>query len=1350
MEHLSPDSKSSVALTSMQTALLYESNGSERLRVNLEQMLLRFDAGFASQDKITAAWDAVVQRHDVLRTVIHWRSATTPVQRVLPSVAVTVAHQNWDDLSDAVIDDALDHILDQDRDRGFDLQSAPGWRLSSFTFGSGAGAILLSAHHALLDGRSMARILAEFLHHLETGRLPNHSGAATFCDVVAQITAETKSETSEAEAFFTSYLAEFENCGALTLQSDAGSDAEPVHRVHSQTATLSAQTTDDLRAVARQCNATLANLVQAAWGLVLARWEGRDNICIGSVRSGRFAVANSQDTVGCLINTLPLRMSFSLDKTLGTLAQALRTDTCRMHSFEQTSANDIRRAARLAGHETLFDTAVMFERGSLQSLVFDQYRGALRPTITLLEEGGLPLALAAYDGDALRLVLESDEGHVAPETAAHLYRHLCQILRSMAKASAKTRLSQLDMFQEDERAALYALSRPEQKIPDAPRDVMARFTQRVAAQPDAPAITDLSDNRNGSLSYQQLDHKANGLAQSLQDHGVRAGDTVAIALARSPDFVWAMLAVLKLNAAFVPVDPSYPKAHQDHMITDSQARVVIANPGYAVPNGTVLRVDPVAPMRAACPVAAPQNLNTTCAYVIYTSGSTGVPKGVAISRQSFAAHAEALVPALELTSQDRVLQFASLSFDVALEEVFPTLLSGAHLILRDDAMAQSPIAFQKTLVDQKITVANVPTAFWAVITDYLARCLDKGQGGLVSPTLRLMIVGGEQVRPNVLQKWLKVAPNVRWLNGYGPTEATITSTLFEVKAGNWDGDVPIGRATAHARVFVLAPDGSLAPMGAPGQLVLGGQAVAMGYVDRPEQTDEVFRSDLLVDEDATALRVYLSGDNARWGTDGQLRFLGRTDRQVKLRGFRIDLRHVERVLERLLPGDEVLVGVLNRNTPAARLVAWIKSAREFDADAVKHAVQEALPKHMQPDLVQIAAFPTTAGGKVDLKALPHPSAEVVEKSTFEEPRTEGERQVQTAMAAVLGCERLSVTDDFYDLGGHSLIAVELLGRIERDTGIQLGVVDLKQNPTCRGLARILETGSSAPKHIIPIQPKGNRPPLFGIHILGAREGYFEPLAEYLGDDQPIMGVSVGSLDENTPTGIEFTARRYCADLMEYYPEGPINLMAVSLGAYMAFEMAHQLRAAGREVGLLALFDATGPGGRDEYQGIRRVWAHMQRVRYLGWAYPAQVIRNRIHNIRNHFARKQIQDADANGTGGAPMTVFEFIASNELAVQAYTPKPLDVPITIFRAESHFFDTPASKASGLGWEPVARAGVTVLDAPGGHLSMLENPNAATLAVHFSEILEAQQRDQLERTRRHLFQGSQRVAKGRKAST
>ncbi|WP_255010204.1 amino acid adenylation domain-containing protein [Roseovarius sp. M141] len=1296
------------ALTSMQIGLLSESFVATQPWVNLEQVVVHFGNTPVREDQVKAGLKALAQRHDALQMMIRWDDTGRPNQMLKPSDHVPIIVSEKTAAPDEARLDQLEAFLDEDRLRGFDLVDHIMWRANLIRWGGAHAVLVLTIHHAIADGRSMARLAQDLIAFLQTGALPPANPDTMTFEGFCREISETVPNSDEAEAYFKAYLKDTEDAGALNLPEGGGVD--PTQKRKRQiTRTLTIEDGVALRQVAAQNGATLANLVQAAWGILLSRWQGCDAVTFGVVRSGRHAMPNCHDTVGCLINTLPTCVKLDPELTVSDLLSALRQHMLSLHSLEQTPADLIRRSIGLHGAKPLFETAVMFENAGIESLVTDDVPSAWVEKIELREEGGMPLMLSVYAEDAIKILLEYDPSVVGAGIAERMFGHLLRLMGAMSKADDSTRIAALDMLDPGVRETLLGWSMPDSPLEEPGTCLVERFRDVVRDAPDAAALEEIG--QDDVLSFAGLDRRSDRLAKVLQDHGAAPGGIVAVNLSRSADFVVAVLAVLKTGAAFMPVDPIHPDAMRAHMLSDSNAQITIHAGGVTSGDRTTpipQDLDPVAD-----PIACPEENTDQLAYVIYTSGSTGTPKGVRVTRGNLLAHVTALTQAYGMSSEDRVLQFAGLSFDVAIEEIFTTLMSGATLVLRSDEMAESASMFLDQVEAHKLSVLNIPTAFWTVLTKYMGT----SQRG-APPSVRVVVVGGETVSPQTLSEWLAIAPEPRWLNGYGPTETTITCTLFEPDSHQPDEDVSIGRPTAHAQAYVIASDGSLAPKGAVGELAIGGPAVTQGYIGRPGETARAFRPNKFSGKG----RIYCTGDRARWLDCGNLQFLGRQDRQIKLRGHRIELGQVERAVEKCLPGVEMLCDVLDKNTPSARLVVWIASPEAPDLTAVSNDVAALLPSYMRPALVHLPQFPRTPSDKIDRRALPRPAATPPPDAQGKTKATQLETQICQTMAAVLNLPHVDPDQSFFDLGGHSLLSIEFIGRIEVVTGKKLGIVDFRDNPSPRALSKVLEIGSQTSKHIIPIQPQGSKAPLLGIHILGANEEYFHPMARYLGLDQPVMGVSVGSLDENTPTGVEFTASRYCEEINRYYPTGPVHLMAASLGSYVAFELAQQLHASGRNVGMLAFFDAAGPDGRKNVTGFRKIRAHLRRARYLGWGYPAQIIHNRIHNFRHMVATRQINRKSKFEENLPPKTVFEFIASNELAVQDYTPQPIDIPLIIFRSESSFFDSEETKANGLGWASVARAGFKVIDVPGGHLSMLQEPNIPTLASEMQTVLKS----------------------------
>ncbi|MEF3049172.1 non-ribosomal peptide synthetase [Pseudotabrizicola sp. L79] len=1292
-------------LTPMQMGMVYESTLARRPWVNLEQIVVQFEDEDIDVTALRAAWQAVATQHEALRLSILWRKRDVPVQVIRPHIDIDLTYEDWSQMSPNKQQITLDQVLATDRERGVDLEAAPPWRVQLFRLGPRQSVMIWTVHHAFIDGRSMTIVLEDLFETLAGRPMPSeadHSvGFSHYCRALLT------SDTAAAKAHFQQVLADFDQPNALTHdpQDTAQTSALRKQQIHRQIdPALSAALVERAEAA----GATLADLIHAAWGMVVARWTGRDEAVIGITRSGRYIAPDCQRTVGCLINTLPLRMQMTAGKQADLHLADLRRATLALRPYEHAALTDIRRWAGIPGSVPLFETMVMFERQSL-----NQSMRALGPEwhkrrVTLHEEGAMPVTLAVYADREMLIEMEHDPALVPANRARAMLKHLVELLASFAKAPGSEPLSLLKMLPRAEEAALLSLGRPERRLPPLLPCLATLLNETAKQAGAAPALSMVGERDH--LSHEAMNQKANGLAHDLVAQGARPGQIVAICLERSPGFVIAMLAVLKSGAAFLPVDPSYPPDVIAHMLTDSGASLIIARPGHLPAQTTGLRViaPDAAPAQSAPPLPPPDP--DRLAYVIYTSGSTGVPKGVKVPMRAITAHAAAIGAEFGLSQDDRVLQFASLSFDVSIEEILPTLLAGAHLVLRDEAMVGGMSAFLSLVGSLKLTVLNLPTAFWHVLVDDMAQ-----NGHHLPPSVRLVIVGGEQINPRALATWQRLEPKVRWLNGYGPTETTITCTLHEPGPVSPGDDIPIGKPTAHACAYVLAADGSLAPMGAAGDLWIGGPAVSDGYINRPEENAAAFQPDRFTGQG----RIYRTGDRASWRADETLAFLGRQDRQVKLRGFRLDLRHVERVLEQDDRVGRALALVLAQGTPEARLVAWATGAdgqAPPDPEQLRQAVARRLPGHMVPKIMVLNDFPRTPGGKIDKSALPVPKADKASADVGAEA-DEVTLHIARLMARTLGFDQIGPDDNFHDLGGHSLQAVRLIGQIETELGYRLGIGDLHRNPTPRQLADTVDAAQTGPRYIVPVQPNGTLPPLFGVHVLGRNEEYYRPLAAALGPDQPVLGLTVGLLTQDTPIGVEATARCYFEDIQRHYPDGPISLAAVSLGSYIAFDLAQQLLDAGREVRMIALFDAEGPGGRSRVRGLARLMVHVRRLRGEGAAYLLHVLSNRLTDLRNRVEKARVKMASAKGEA-APLTIGTFVAANELAVQAYEAQPIELPLTIFRATENVFDSPESSRDGLGWSPVAQAGFEVIDIPGGHLTMLSPPHVARLARHMAQ--------------------------------
>lgn len=835
-------------------------------------------------------------------------------------------------------------------------------------------------------------------------------------------------------------------------------------------------------------------------------------------------------------------------------------------------------------------------------------------------------------------------------------------------------------------------------------------SEQAERTPDAMAV--IQGDRQ--LTFRELNQRANQLANCLRKKSIGTDVPVAICLPRSLELAVALLGVMKAGAACLPLDPDYPVERLAYMLEDSQAPLLLTQPGLppALGNGQaeVLHLDSDWKILAGYSSentvrsANPENL----AYIIYTSGSTGKPRGVMLSHRGLVNHHCAAVRLYDLGPSDRTLQFSSISFDIAIEEIFPTWIAGGTVVLRNEQMPLSGEEFLRWIGQHGVTVLDLPTAYW----HELVRALTEA-GAALPKTLRLLIVGGEKASASAYGAWLKCGGSrVRWINTYGPTEASIIVSSYEPDASQPIPDnLPIGRPIANIRLYILDEKLQPVPAGTPGELHVGGPGVARGYLRRPELTAQKFIADpFCLEPVEPGARLYKTGDLARYLPDGNIEFLGRTDFQVKIRGFRVELGEIEAALEKHEGVAEGVV-VAREVDGEKRLTAYIVASRPRPQEnELRKFLRNRLPEYMVPaDFVFLESFPLTPNGKVDRRALPVPQVREFDRGAdFVAPRNEVERRLASLWEQVLGKRPIGVRENFFELGGHSLSAVRLMQRVEKEFGRKLLLTALLQAPTVEQLAAILQQDSSAAQSAaIPMQPLGSKPPFFFVHGLGGTVMRFRDLSRYMAPDQPFYGLQAQGLDGSQPVlhRVEDMARAYLKDLRAVQPEGPYFLGGYSFGGYVALEMARTLLAEGQDIGVLAFVDTYAEITQSIVNRFLSLSAG-QKIIYL----KKRLRRFRLgmkHRIQFLFLPPAVKAVRRSCA----------LAEGQYRVQSYAGK-----ILLFRAAERGLR--GLEDPGAGWKKYALGGVEVHELDGDHGNILNEPGVQSLAAQLRACLDAAQ--------------------------
>lgn len=1049
--------------------------------------------------------------------------------------------------------------------------------------------LAIVAHHIVVDAWSMA-ILRRDLSEFYRAEVERRSPSLPELDVqyadfaVWQREWLSSGSLEEQVGYWTGRLAGAPDLIELpadhprpTLQSDRGGHAR---------ALLPRDLTARLENLASEGDATLFMTLLAAFALLLSRWGDQADVVVGT------PVANRQRTeleplIGFFANTLALRIDLGGNPSFRDLLQRVRTVVvdAMAHQdlpFEQLVAE--LNPSRSLSHSPLFQVLFQLQMPS----TMESGSGITLPGLDVerldVERGKakFDLALTMQVGrDGLHASFEYSTDLFEPQTAKRMLGHLETLLASIA-ADPDSPVGELSFLTETERAQSAEWNLTTVAHRDIERPVHELFELQAAKTPSAVAVT----FRGECLEYAELNARANRLATYLRGLGVAPDVPVAIAAERSLELVVAVLAILKAGGAYCPLDPAYPSERLSYMLDQASPAVLLTStsirPSLPATDARVLCIDEMDLEKGESVEDMPTLARIDdLAYILFTSGSTGWPKGVAMphrplanlllwQREHFSARADA-----------RTLQFASLSFDVAFQEIFSTLTCGGTLVLVDDDTRRDTGALLDLLDDERIERLFMPFA----ILQHLAEvAVDRG---LYPVALREVITAGEA---------LQASPAIRHLfaglegcmlhNHYGPTEShVVTAYTLDGPPDAWPALPPIGKPIANARIYLLDANDQPVPVGVPGQLHIGGPVLAREYLNRPDLTAERFSLDPF---GGPGERLYRTGDLAKYREDGTIEYLGRRDDQVKVRGHRVELGEIESVLLRHEELREAAVVVREDAGGERRLVGYVvPETRPGPAAAeLRDFVRRYVPEFMVPvAFVELDALPLGATGKIDRRALPAPDSRQGVERELVIPRTETERRLVRIWQDVIGItEPIGIDDDFFGLGGHSLLAVRLVARVERSFGVKVPLATLFEDATVQRMAQhvteLAETGQRLPT-LTPLKSSGTKPPLFVLHGHDGQLMIYRELVGSMSADQPVFGIQPVGLDgRQLPfLSLQEMAAHYAAELRRFLPEGPYLLAGYCFSGSLAYEVAHQLAEHGRPPALLALIDASPLGHR---------------------------------------------------------------------------------------------------------------------------------------------------------------------------
>ncbi|WP_327371811.1 non-ribosomal peptide synthetase [Streptomyces sp. NBC_01217] len=1042
-------------LSPLQDGLLFHAlynNDEHSVDVYNTQFALHLN-GNLDEHALKAAGQALLERYPNLRAAFVQAGSGQTIQIIAPRTELPWSKTDLTALPEHQQHEQLQHLLDKDRIHRFDMTTAPLLRFTLVRLAADRHVLVFTSHHILFDGWSLPLVIGELftLYKQDSSALPP---APAFKNYLQWLTAQDREAGREA---WRQALAGLEE---PTLLAPAGSDREPVlpEQVDIE---LSEEFTTALTTATRAAGLTLNTLVQGAWAVLLSRMTGKQDVVFGATVSGRPAeLAGVENMIGLFINTLPVRARLDPAEPLTGLLARIQDQQSALITHQHIQLADIQRTA---GHGELFDTTVVFENYPLDSETLTELAPGIQVTdIEGRDATHYPLGLVALPGHRLRLGLSYRPDIFDRQDIEQWATRLQQILKAFT-TDAKMPVARVDVLSAQERAEIEAeWNNTCAHVP--PATLPELFQAQAARTPDATAVV----FEGQELTYAELNTQANRLAHRLLATGAGPEQFVAVALERSAQMVVALLAVLKTGAAYVPIDPGYP-AERIRYILDDAAPAITVTTRHTAPElpagksgtGFVLLDEPNTPDTDtdACPGACPDPTDTDRpspltpahpAYVIYTSGSTGRPKGVVVPHQNVVRLMGATDHWFGFSDQDIWTVFHSYAFDFSVWEIWGPLLTGGRLVIVPYLTSRSPADLLKLLAREHVTVLNqTPSAFYQLLREEK----DTPTGALAA--LRTVIFGGEALDLSQLRQWYRDHPHdgPDMVNMYGITETTVhvTHTLLDPETvDNAHGSI-IGRSIPDLNLYVLDTTMQPAPAGVTGELYVAGAGLARGYLNRPGLTAERFLADPF---GPPGTRMYRTGDLVRRHTDNNLQYIGRADDQVKIRGFRIELGEIETALATLDEVTQAAVVVREDQPGVKRLAGYVVPAAGavLDVDALRAHVAAMVPDYMVPSaFVVLDELPLTANGKLDRRVLPAP--EVTVSVSGRAPRTAREELLAGLFAEVLGLAGVGIDDGFFDLGGDSIVSIQLVSRA-RKAGLVLSPRDVFVHKTVAALAGV--------------------------------------------------------------------------------------------------------------------------------------------------------------------------------------------------------------------------------------------------------------------------------------------------------
>lgn len=1285
--------------------------GNDANRAYNESVSLIFK-GPLYKDALEHALEKLVLRHESLRAVF---STDGRFMSIFANVPIPLSYQDVSTLSVSDQENEVASYLTKDAQYVFDLVQGPLLKVGLIKLNELEHQLIITAHHIICDGWSIGMMLQE-LSSLYSAKLLNTTPSLPKPESFVAFSDEQQEflESEEYQKTEQFWLQQFQSSiPQVSLPTDFPRPALRTYKSNRLDFIIEPELISALKKTGLKAGASFVSTLMVAFELFLYKQTNQTDLVVGLPSAGQSSMGKPH-LVGHCVNLLPLRSKMDTNSSFNDYLKLRKSQLFDAYEHQRLSFGQLLQKLAIARDPSrvpLVPVVFNIDLGMTDDVLFTDLTYTFKSNPRAYETFELFLNASGTE-DAFILEWSYNASLFKPETIQQMMATFKDLLNRIVAQPQDS----IGHIVQTDYSAYQNLNKTEAAFPNLPLHELLREQAQTSTAKQALKF------HERTISYQDLEEQTNQLAHKLTEQGIKSGDFIGVALPRSIELIMVLKAIMQCGAAYVPLDPNYPRKRLEFMLNDSEAQFLITTKDFSLAlesTSSLLILEDLFSNLSTYP-KTPLNLKvapTEIAYLLYTSGSTGNPKGVPITHRNLVNFLYSMSSEPGIKETDRLLSITTISFDIAGLELFLPLLTGATLIIADDETVKDTRLMLDLLQKEHITLLQATPSTWQMLLD----------SGWEKPLALKALCGGEAL-PMVLAKKIVNLVSELW-NVYGPTETTIWSTIKQIKMD--DALITIGHPIANTQVYILNEEGFLVPPGTHGELCIAGDGLAKGYWKRPDLTSEKFITNTFGPHKNTAL--YRTGDLAKLLPSGEIQCLGRIDQQVKIRGHRIELEEIEKALD-LLEGVQTSVVLLNGDRLIANLILnAAKNSIDDETNSWKQALAEQLPTHMIPQEYHVlTAFPKTLNGKIDRKALLASIATKAQTATYTPPRNKTEQLIATIWQECLEIGKIDIHSDFFELGGHSLIAVKVMALLEKETQIRLPLSALFEYPSIAKLANFMEMDNPSAHwdSLVPIKPEGNKTPLYIIHGAEYNVLTFNGLAKNLDPDQPVYGLQAKGLNgiDEPHTSVEEMVTDYISEILSANPQGPYALAGYSFGGIAAFEMARQLKTLGKEVTTVVLFDSyVYPSYFYTNTLVKKA---VSNIYILGQVIFA--LRIMLSSKKRFFRRINLMKASVHklflrmkyGREKQHQMLYNWPLKlddmHRVIMDRYHIVPQDIEVHLFKAaeDDIFF---AHNTKHLGWKKLALKGVSKYITPGNHREMFSPPYDKKLAKILQRILD-----------------------------